>query len=460
LPNFAEKYFDEMKEQVVAIFDIGKTNKKLLLFNKDLKVVAETEQRFAEIKDDDGFECDDIDLIEQWIKESLIKLVNSDKYDLNAVNFTTYGATIVYLDAEGRRLTPVYNYLKPMEDRISENLYKKYGGRDEFCRRTASPALGMLNSGLQPLWLKTKKPEIFEKISHILHFPQYLSYTLTGKIYSEHTSVGCHTALWDFDNMNYHPWIKAYGLEMPEPVPVETVTETDIEGKKIMVGIGIHDSSASLAPYFSGGKGKFLLLSTGTWCINMNPFNNERLTAEQLDRDCLCYLSITRQPVKSSRFWLGHLHETAARKISDHFGKPEDYFKKVRPDMQLLSEMKKKYTGTKIFFKPYSYLRDLNDSIDMYEFANYEEAYHQLMIELCEFTAESINLILAEQDETSNIYITGGFSGNKLFVELIRRAFPSKKVWTSEIGNATALGAALVISAPIPEINLGLTECL
>jgi len=236
-----------MKETVIAIFDIGKTNKKLLLFNGDLKVVSEVEHRFPEIKDDDGFECDDIELIESWIRDSVMRLSTSDKYDLKAVNFTTYGATVVNLDSEGRRLTPVYNYLKPMEERISENLYKKYGGRDEFCRRTASPALGMLNSGLQPLWLKTAKPEVFAKIRHILHLPQYLSYTLTGKIYSEHTSIGCHTAMWDFDNMQYHPWIKANGLELPNPVPVSTVTEIEIEGNKILAGIGIHDSSASLA---------------------------------------------------------------------------------------------------------------------------------------------------------------------------------------------------------------------
>ena len=448
-----------MKETVTAIFDIGKTNKKLLLFNNEFKVVSEDEQRFAQIMDDDGFECDDIELIESWIKESVIRLVNSDRYDLKAVNFTTYGATVVYLDSKGRRLTPVYNYLKPMEERISENLYKKYGGRDEFCRRTASPALGMLNSGLQPLWLKAEKPEIFEKISHILHFPQYLSYTLTGRICSEHTSIGCHTALWDFDNMNYHPWIKAYGIELPDPVPVDTVNEIDIDGKRIRVGIGIHDSSSSLAPYFSGGKGKFLLLSTGTWCINMNPFNSEILTTEQLDRDCLCYLSINRQPVKSSRFWLGHLHETAARQISAHFGKPEDNFKKVKPDRDLLSSNKSRFGDRKIFFKPFSYLRELNETIDMYEFSSFEMAYHKLMVELVEFTVESIRLILPAGDETSNIYITGGFSGNPVFVHLIHLAFPDKKIWTSEIGNASALGAALVISGNKQEINLGLTEC-
>jgi sugar (pentulose or hexulose) kinase len=448
-----------MKETVTAIFDIGKTNKKLLLFNSDFKVVSEDEKRFAEIKDDDGFECDDIELIESWIKESIIRLVNSDRYDLKAVNFTTYGATVVYLGSDGRRLTPVYNYLKPMEERISENLYKKYGGRDEFCRRTASPALGMLNSGLQPLWLKAEKPEIFDKIRHILHFPQYLSYILTGKICSEHTSIGCHTALWDFDNMNYHPWIKAYGLELPEPVPVDTVNEIEIEGKKIMIGIGIHDSSASLAPYFSAGKGKFLLLSTGTWCISMNPFNSEILTTEQLDSDCLCYISINRQPVKSSRFWLGHLHETAARQISAHFRKPEDHFKKVKLDRELLSTNKSHFGDRKIFFKPYSYLRELNETIDMYEFSSFEMAYHQLMQELIDLNVESVRLILPEHDETSDIFITGGFSGNTIFVHLIRLAFPEKKIWTSEIGNASALGAALVISGPAPKINLGLTEC-
>lgn len=448
-----------MKETVTAIFDIGKTNKKLLLFNNELKIVSESEKKFDEIKDDDGFECDDIELIESWIKETVTGLLNSDKYDLRAVNFTTYGATVVYLDAEGKRLTPVYNYLKPMDERIPENLYRKNGGRDEFCRRTASPALGMLNSGLQPLWLKAEKPEVFAKIKHILHFPQYLSYTLTGRIYSEHTSIGCHTALWDFDNMNYHPWVRNYGLALPEPVPVETVNETEIDGKKVLVGIGIHDSSASLAPYLSGGSASFLLLSTGTWCINMNPFNREILTAGQLDRDCLCYMSIYRQPVKSSRFWLGHLHETTVKQISDHFGKPEDYFKKVKPDSGLLSSLKAHYSGKKIFFMPYAYLRELNESIDMYEFSSFEVAYHQLMTELVDLTVESINLILPANDDTSDIYITGGFSANLIFVNLIKEAFPDKKVWTSEIGNASALGAALVVTGVPPVINLGLTEC-
>ena len=108
-----------MKETVIAIYDIGKTNKKIILFNEDFKIVSEIEEKFAEIHDDDGFECDDIEHIERWIKESLTGLVHSDKYELKAVNFTTYGATLVYLDENGKRLTPVYNYLKPIDEKIS-----------------------------------------------------------------------------------------------------------------------------------------------------------------------------------------------------------------------------------------------------------------------------------------------------------------------------------------------------
>lgn len=447
-----------MKDSVIAIFDIGKTNKKILLFNEELKVISEKEEKFAQVLDDDGFECDDIELIERWIKDSLSGIIKSDKYNLQAINFATYGATVVYLDEDGKRLTPVYNYLKPIDDKIPENLYKRYGGVNEFCRRTASPALGMLNSGMQALWLKSTKPEIFRKVKHILHFPQYLSYGLTGKLYSEHTSIGCHTALWDFDNMNYHPWVSAHGLNVPEPVSVSTTDEVTIGGKKVKVGIGIHDSSASLAPYFSLNKGKFLLLSTGTWCINMNPFNDERLTSDQLDKDCLCYMSITRQPVKSSRLFLGHLHDEGLRFINEHFRKPDGHYKRVKADKKLAASLKSKYGRKKIFFKTGTYSREFMDYVDMYEFSDFEEAYHQLMNELCDLTVESIRLVLQEKDDIANFYITGGFSKNELFLHNIWEAFRQKMVFTSEISNSSALGAALVVAGTKPVLNLGLTE--
>ena len=43
-----------MATEVILVFDIGKTNKKVLLFDKNLTVVSEEEDKFEEISDDDG----------------------------------------------------------------------------------------------------------------------------------------------------------------------------------------------------------------------------------------------------------------------------------------------------------------------------------------------------------------------------------------------------------------------
>jgi sugar (pentulose or hexulose) kinase len=444
-----------MKEEVIAVFDIGKTNKKLLLFSSDLKLLSESEEKFALIKDEDGFECDNIDLIETWIRKSLYDLSRSEQFDLKGINFTTYGATLVYLDWQGRRLTPVYNYLKPVDPSIPQELYDRYGGKDEFSRKTASPALGMLNSGIQAFWLKKTRPEIFSKVRHVLHFPQYLSYILTGEICSEHTSIGCHTAIWDFDNNNYHQWVRDENIPFPEPVPVKTLNEININGKKIKVGTGLHDSSSSLAPYFNDAGGKFLLISTGTWCINMNPFNSEKLTDEELRRDCLCYMSITGQPVKSSRLFLGHMHDEAIKRMSFYFKINENSFRLVKPDTRLMNKLMTRFADDRVFITGEKQLPGLKEEHELFVFDNFIEGYHLLMVELADLAVDSIYLVIPEEDDTKSMYITGGFSKNHLFLKLLASSFPDKKLYTSEITNATALGAGYVmLTALNPESKI------
>lgn len=452
-----------MGKEVIAVFDIGKTNKKLLLFDMELNLINESGERFPVTTDEEGFECDDIELIEKWVMSSLQNLVKSGEINLRAVNFATYGASLVYIDGQGKRLTPVYNYLKPVDESIPARLYERYGGKDEFCRCTASPALGMLNSGIQALWLKHTRPEIFSRVKHILHLPQYFSFMLTGKALSEHTSIGCHTALWDFDRMDYHEWTKDEGLKLPSPVPVNTLNEARILNRKVLCGTGLHDSSASLAPYFSPDTGNFILVSTGTWCISMNPFNNAPLTAGELEQDCLCYLSINGEPVKSSRLFLGHMHDDAIAILSQYFKVHENSFRLIKPDVKLLNRMIGKFEGERVFTVPSSTPGRLKEEPELFHFDNFIEAYHQLMIELADLTVDAINRIAGEDENTANIYITGGFSKNPLFLKLVASSFPHMKVFTSEMSNATSFGTAMVtLKALMPEKSilpeLGLTE--
>ncbi len=440
-----------MKTEVVLVFDIGKTNKKILLFDRQLKVLHEEECIFEEIADDDGFKGDDIEKLEQWMLEACTQFLNDERFLVRGINFTTYGATLMYVDDQGKRLTPVYNYLKPMPEGIVEAIYSEFGGKAEFCRNTASPALGMLNSGFHALWLRELKPEIFRQVKTILHLPQYLSFLLTGKTSSEHTSIGCHTGLWDFDEMTYHPWTKQLGDILPDPEPVETTYPSIRFDKSVPVGIGIHDSSSSLVPYFMNSQDEFILVSTGTWCISMNPFNPEALTDDQLRKDCLAFMSIQQKPVKSSRLFMGHIHDVNVAHLNKLFGVDDSAYKAVALDEEMIGALNKSSEGKRVFFQEGVRENFVDLSIEKKTFDSFEEAYHQLVMDLVDLTEESIDLIIGKDDSTKNIYISGGFSKNPIFLKMIASRFPDKGVYTSEVANATSLGAALVFWKGIEE---------
>jgi hypothetical protein len=158
------------------------------------------------------------------------------------------------------------------------------------------------------------------------------------------------------------------------------------------------------------------------------------------------------------------MHETGVKMINDHFRTSNDYFRIIKYDPELAKMLRGRYSGDKkAFFKSGPESREFKDRIDLYDFRSFEEAYHQLMMELGYLAIEAIKLVIPENDDIENIYITGGFAKNSIFRKLVSIAFPTKKVYTSVINNGTALGTALVTLYSINQIrlspDLGLTEC-
>ncbi len=452
-----------MKE-VIAIFDIGKTNKKLLLFDKHLNIVHQKEQKFEEINDDEGFACDDISRIEQWIRSSLESIMENPEFELKALNFTTYGATVMYIDAEGNRLTPLYNYLKTMPENVTTSFYTKHGGKKEFSRKTASPSMGFLNTGMQMLWMKQTRPEIFRKVKHILNFPQYCAWLAGAEPVAEHTYIGCHTATWNFDKMQYHNWLAEEGITLPEPRAVSTTFPLYGQPGGPVTGIGIHDSSASLAPYIISSPEKFILLSTGTWCITMNPYNYEPLTKEELKNGCLSYMSISGKPVKSSMLFMGHIHDVNLQRLNEYFKTADDSYKLVSPNTEIAVMIAEK--GRK-FFENGIPENHIDHEVDPGDFSSYEEAYHQLVMDLTLLNKQYIDMVIPENDNIKEIYISGGFARNEIYTRYLATLYPEKNIYTSEVDNATALGAAMVVYDAIgnrqnlkPDLGLQLQEPL
>ena len=432
-----------MKE-VVAIFDIGKTNKKLLLFDKNFELVFKNSIRFDETVDDDNYPCDDINAIENWIKDEIKKIQEEGIYTIKAINFSTHGATLVYLDKDGNRITPLYNYLKPLDHVDFNDFYNRFGGVAEFSRKTASPAYGMLNTGLQIYWLKNFKPDYWDKVDAILHYPQYLSYLFSKKIRADFTSVGAHTATWDFDTMNYHKWLSEVNIDLPKPTNGKEAIMAKVNGEPIAIGSGLHDSSASIIPLLKKNDGnEFVLLSTGTWIIAMNPFSKEKLTQHQLANNCLCFMTPDKQQVKSSMQFLGRIHEVYVEAFSSYFN--------LDPDTHLELELNKSSCVSIIsnpggVFLAEGIDTDFEAKDDLIQgFENYESAYYQLVFEISQKVKNAIDLIMDENNSLQDIYISGGFNRNKIFVHFLKLMRPDLAIKIPKVTNESALGAALLM---------------
>jgi len=434
---------------VTLIFDIGKTTKKIIIFDNDFHVVEEQTVHFTEIKDDEGFPSEDLEAVTAWVNEVLNDYLRHPKYLVTHINFSTYGASMVHLDARGNAIKPFINYLKPFPLVLKEKFLEMYDNGDGICQTTASPFLGLLNSGLQLYWLKNQKPDVFGIVSVSLHFPQYFSSLLTGQRLADITSVGCHTMLWNFGANDYHAWVDKEDVRrlFPKIYNTDKTIDYQFENTSVKVGIGVHDSSAALMPYLVVMKEKFLLLSTGTWNICFNPFNHQLLTQDELTQDCLCYMTFDSKPVKASRIFLGNEHELQQKQLASYFRTgPEDY-KTIGFDAKLYEKISSEIP---VGFAPLGMngtgplLGSCPEVTDFELLKTFEEAQHHLVRQLVRWQKISIDL-LDPDFSIKNIIVVGGFTKSNLFLEIMKRELTGRTILVSDHPRATALGAAWLV---------------
>lgn len=431
--------------QVNAVFDIGKTNKKFFLFDKQYNEVHREYANLPLATDEHGVEAEDLDALRLWIKQTFDAVLQDDKFKVETLNFSSYGASFVHLDYKGKPLTPLYSYTKEIPAAYTDAFYEKYGDSLTIGCQTASPQAGMLNSGMQLYWLKNSRPAVFAQIKYSLHLPQYLSYLFTGIPVSEYTSIGCHTNLWDFDKEEYHSWVHAEGIDriLPPIVPSSASINTTYKNKKIKIGVGIHDSSSALLPYILSKKKPFLLLSTGTWSIALNPFNTDSLSREDIENNCLNYLRIDGRRVKASRFFMGNEYRLQVEKLCDYYQKEYGFHRDIAFDQQIYLRL---IENDAVYFKFEGIkLQHLPQETDLTLFGTFEEAYHQLLIELMKVQVDTIKNAMGSS-KIRKIFIDGGFTDNDVFMKLMSHHFSAFKVLSTHSPLGSALGAAMVIS--------------
>ena len=280
------------------------------------------------------------------------------------------------------------------------------------------------------------------------------------------TYMGNHTYLWDQVNHKlssvahkmgitplipdrmYKPW------DIPGTISEEFAAKTGLP-KETIVTTGIHDSNSALLPHFAKkGNRKFILNSTGTWCVIMNPSEKYGFTPDELGKVVFFNISAFGEPIKTAIFLGGLEFETWSRLfLKKHEtdimpGWNEELYHSIFKEKRLflLPELT---PGSGQF--PNSRARIREDGEDYYFDSLTDNSPPCLIdIEKC-FAVLRISLVMqtltalerAGIRKGFEVYTEGGFRKDESYNRLLSSALADNKVFLTNISEASAIGAAM-----------------
>ncbi|MDR0689145.1 MAG: carbohydrate kinase [Spirochaetaceae bacterium] len=453
-------------EYAIVVIDIGMTNKKVAIYDDALTQI-DAQYRVFPPKEFEGLEAHDLEAMEEWFITRLAEAAKT--YPVKAIAVTTHGATFTAVGRDGKPSVPCIYYTHEPGEKFHRRFYEQFGSPEELQARTGTPYLkAMINTAKGIFFARECFPGDFQNTAHILLYPQYWGYRFTGKTGVEGTYMGCHSYLWDqlagrFSSV-------AEGLGVSSLMPGELSNSWDILGtiteelaqktglpRDTIVTLGIHDSNSSLLPHFAKkGETGFVLNSTGTWCVIMNPVKQYGFAPEELGKVVFFNISAFREPVKTAIFLGGQEFETWSRVLMD-LHKREDLppYDKAR----YLSILEKKTLfllpeltpGTGQFPRSKSRVVEDGESYSFDDisrgrvlppcFKDYETGFAVLRISLVMQTLTALERTgLAPGAE---VFTEGGFRKNEAYNALVSASLPDNRVFLTDIAEATALGAAM-----------------
>lgn len=427
---------------IVAVIDIGKTNIKLALVEMEsLSEIAVVTQPNKVLKGP-PYPHFDVDNIWFFFVKSLRAF--SKDYKIDAITTTTHGACCALLDEHGELTTPILDYEYDGPETTAE-AYDKV--RPDFIE-TGSPRLPVgLNLGAQLYWLFDTFPELKSTTKTVVTYPQYWTARLTGLMFNEHTSLGCHTDLWVPKDGKFSSLARQFGwsgimapvakaTDLIGVIKPEIAEETGLR-TDTPVYCGIHDSNASLFPHLISRNGPFAVVSTGTWVISM-AIEGEDIELDPT-RDTLMNVNGLCQPVPSARFMGGREFEILMQGRRREYTS-DDISNVLQKNIMLLPSI---VTSS----GPYqnSQFKWLVDDKALSD----GEYYVAISFYLALMTASCLQLIGAKGD----CLVEGPFAKNTLFCNLLAAAagqcvIPSKGTGTS-IGAALLTGGEREVQTPV-----------
>ncbi|HUX11539.1 MAG TPA: FGGY family carbohydrate kinase [Spirochaetia bacterium] len=453
-------------EYAIAVFDVGKTNKKLLIYDRDLNILNSTYRVFPTI-DRDGVELEDVESVEAWLREQL--RIFAAKYPIKVLTVTTHGASFVCVGKDGLPAVPVLSYTFEPGEAFHEEFYRAVGDRDELQRTTATLELkALINPGKGLFFAQQRYPAEFANVRTILFYPQYWGFRLTGEIAADYTYVGCHTYLWDFAAATWSAVADRLGVrdllprriggpwEILGRVTPEVAEATGLDPSTV-VTLGLHDSNSSLLPHLIKRTGSFVLNSTGTWCVAMHPVEKVTFAPDEIGKAVFYNISPLGKPVKTSILMGGHEFEVYSdllKKICTRTAFPsfnrEIYERIIREKRLFILPGVVAGSGQFPHSKPRVVengtvypLKELHQGKKIPDFMkDFETGYAVLNLSLALQTRVALERV--GLGPGVKLFTEGGFRNNADYNALVSSCFPRSPHFLTNVREATSFGAALV----------------
>ncbi|MEL7516636.1 MAG: FGGY-family carbohydrate kinase [Pseudomonadota bacterium] len=301
-----------MSGRNIAVIDIGKTNAKLALVDATSLDEIAVVTRPNRVLPGPPWPHFDVDGHWTFLLDGLTRFHRN--HGISAISVTTHGACAALLGEDGKLAAPILDYEYEGPDEVAD----AYNAIRPPFEETGSPRLsGGLNIGAQLYWQFQRDPGLRRRVQHLVTYPQYWGFRLTGVAATDVTSLGCHTDLWNPHAQK--PSSLAEGLAVADvlaptrrPDEILGLLLPEIAGATGLgpdtpVYCGIHDSNASLLPHLLKQNGPFSVVSTGTWVIAMAISGRSvRLDPTQ---DTLVNVNAFGEPVPSARFMGGREYD-------------------------------------------------------------------------------------------------------------------------------------------------------
>ncbi|HEY1862471.1 MAG TPA: FGGY family carbohydrate kinase [Roseiarcus sp.] len=299
----------------VAVFDVGKTNMKVVVFDAAGKAVAERSAPNAPLAPDAKWLYLKLDTEGAWaFLIGALKELGA-LFPIEAISIAAHGAAGVLITNEGDALPAMDYEFEGCDDVAAE--YEKV--RPPF-EETKSPNLTRgLNLGKQVFYLERQFPAQFATARAFLGYPQYWSWRLSGVAATEFTAMGAHTDLWRPNEGDLSSMVDKLGWRRLFPpmrkawdtlgtLKSEVATATGLAADVCII-CGAHDSNASLVPHLLSRRDPFTVISTGTWVIIMAVGGKGELDP---NADMLANVNVRGEPVPAARFMGGREYAVLA----------------------------------------------------------------------------------------------------------------------------------------------------